>query len=477
MPNAAHDPWTAVLIGHQWPADAALHALDAGARNRHGVATAFDSYAQSLQSNSRNHLAAQEGLTAHHTREAFASGERHARMIAEKNIARKGALQQAHSTTRELRSQLSEIAERSHGRIRTILDSRIPQTEKFAHLVDLVTAARCEANVRAAACTQAMFGSIQSVLNESRSGMTARQFAAMHGVVPEINSTPTCSEAIRRDVAAALKKVGDHPNVPEPTRSPAGPGGPGRARPWASYGHGIHETTTVTALKSHSARTGPIPVGGTALLTAAGRDREIAESVSASDRRLRRILEFVARQEPLLRWGVGDHTDGKTYLATDLAGGWIPPTVVVPLGLGLPSPAGHGGDLQSLIGRATRSMVHEPGHPLPAVVEQFAAQRVSSTARVDGLELRLVQAIRSRAGLPPLASTLARALCARTGFGGHEARGVTDYLRFIGRKVVHSYPAAVDTADVGNWQLMASVDALLRDEPLQAAYHFEWFRA
>ena len=62
--------------------------------------------------------------------------------------------------------------------------------------------------------------------------------------------------------------------------------------------------------------------------------------------RLERLLKFVARQEPGLRWAVGNREDGTTLLVTDLAHGWIPPGITLPADVRLlePAPAhGHRG--------------------------------------------------------------------------------------------------------------------------------------
>lgn len=45
----------------------------------------------------------------------------------------------------------------------------------------------------------------------------------------------------------------------------------------------------------------------------------------SDEQRAQRLLGFVARQEPGLRWAVGVLADGSTLLVTDIAHGWIPP--------------------------------------------------------------------------------------------------------------------------------------------------------
>jgi hypothetical protein len=43
--------------------------------------------------------------------------------------------------------------------------------------------------------------------------------------------------------------------------------------------------------------------------------------------------------------------------------------------------------------------------------------------------------------------------------------------------VLDSYPDAVDGQDVGNWQLLAAIDALLDHDKVSANYHLAWFLA
>ena len=81
---------------------------------------------------------------------------------------------------------------------------------------------------------------------------------------------------------------------------------------------------------------------------------------SAAGNRLRRLLESVARQEPALRWAVGDREDGATVLTTDLASGWIPPHIGIPVGVQLLEPGRRDGDLATLLGETvmTLSLIH-----------------------------------------------------------------------------------------------------------------------
>lgn len=209
MPDVSQGPWTSLLVGHHLPDASTLETLAAGARNRQCIAAAFDSYADSLRSTALGMLAMQEGVTAQDSRTAFSAGEAHSRSVAENNIVRKAALERAYSATAEFRSQLADIAERGNGRIRAVLDSEQPTGQQVSQIVDLLSRAQTEANIRAAACSQEMLGALQSVLDHSRitrSGVTpsAREFAAVQGQDLTNPFTAMRSETLRRHVESAL---------------------------------------------------------------------------------------------------------------------------------------------------------------------------------------------------------------------------------------------------------------------------------
>ena len=74
--------------------------------------------------------------------------------------------------------------------------------------------------------------------------------------------------------------------------------------------------------------------------------------------RLARLLDFMARQVPSLRWAVGDRADGTTVLVTDLAHGWIPPGVTLPVDVKLLAPAKRTGRIRELLGDVARSVAY-----------------------------------------------------------------------------------------------------------------------
>ena len=237
---------------------------------------------------------------------------------------------------------------------------------------------------------------------------------------------------------------------------------------------------TVTALAHssmvrHQAPAAPTPPAVVAYEGAAG---------SVSETRLRRILNSVARQEPTLGWAVGDRQDESTVLVTDLASGWIPPHIDIPAGVTLLEPGRRAGGLMALLDGAVLTATYLPGRGPgrdPAFADENEPIPVSSyarhTAAVDDLGWELSQATRGRDGLPRLAHTLARAAAAGTGCLDSEIALLREQLRAVARDVLDNYPATDSGTEVGNWQLMACVEALIDGDCTLANYHFSWFQA
>ncbi|KDE99726.1 hypothetical protein Y900_012465 [Mycolicibacterium aromaticivorans JS19b1 = JCM 16368] len=195
------------------------------------------------------------------------------------------------------------------------------------------------------------------------------------------------------------------------------------------------------------------------------------------DRRLESVLEFVARQEPGLRWAVGERADGTIVLVTDLAHGWIPPGVAVPAGVGLLPPARRGGRVGELLGDVVRSAVYHPGDPFgggrTATATSLEARELP---RVHDLGWKLVEATHWRDGLPRIVHTLAKAGAARTGVLDAEVdvlRVHSDTARY---QLMAQYPD-VDAALLSNCLLLAATEAIVLSDEVSANYHFGWFEA
>ncbi len=217
---------------------------------------------------------------------------------------------------------------------------------------------------------------------------------------------------------------------------------------------------------------------GSAAVTAGDRPTAMPAARPASEIRLNRLLSAVARQQPRLRWAVGDLADGDTVLVTDLAGGWIPPGIDIPAGVRLLQPAGGTGDLVTLLGPATSRLTYQPGqrlHPADGDEPIPMSRTARQSTPVDDLGWRLTRATKWRDGLPRLAHTIARAASARSGVLDSEVELLGEHLASITRSVLDRYPDPTAGPDIGNWQLLAAIDAVLLGETITADYHFGWF--
>ncbi|MGO9385104.1 MAG: DUF5631 domain-containing protein [Mycobacterium sp.] len=216
------------------------------------------------------------------------------------------------------------------------------------------------------------------------------------------------------------------------------------------------------------------PESGAAIPAAppAGIDTE-----SASER-LQRLLAFVVRQEPRLRWAIGDCTDGTTVLVTDLAHGWIPPDITLPAGVRLLGPGRRGGKVPALVGDATRVVTYTPGDPVGRPTD-FAATEPSVEPRelpvIDDLGWELGRATHWRDGLPRMAHTLAKAAAGGTGVVDEEADVLRVHLDTARYQLLHQYPD-VEPALLLNCLLLAATEACVAGDSVSANYHLAWFR-
>jgi Family of unknown function (DUF5632)/Family of unknown function (DUF5631) len=216
-------------------------------------------------------------------------------------------------------------------------------------------------------------------------------------------------------------------------------------------------------------------------VTAAGAAAGAASAHAAAQARLQRLVDFVARQEPRLRWAAGDRSDGTTVLVTDLASGWIPPAIEIPSVVQLLDPADRRGDIESLLGEVTVAAGYAPTHYLPAAEDDTepipTSPRPRQVPAVEELGWELGQATKWRDGLPQMAHTLAKAASTGTGVIGTEVDLLQEHLTTLREQVLNSYPEDVDAAAVANWQLLASIDTLAAADTIGANYHFAWFQA
>jgi hypothetical protein len=194
--------------------------------------------------------------------------------------------------------------------------------------------------------------------------------------------------------------------------------------------------------------------------------------------RLQRLLQFVARQEPALRWAVGNRDDGTTVLLTDLAHGWIPPGITLPADVQLLEPARRKGAATALLGNTTLAVTYAPGDPLGWATD-YAVTDTSSQPRdlpaVDDLGWVLSEATHWRDGLPRLVNTLAKAGAAGTGIVDAEIDILRVYLDTSRYQLLAQYPD-VDAGLLLNCLLLAATEGIATKNQLNANYHFAWFR-
>jgi hypothetical protein len=201
------------------------------------------------------------------------------------------------------------------------------------------------------------------------------------------------------------------------------------------------------------------------------------EAESDADR-LRRLVAFVARQEPRLNWAVGDYEDGTTVLVSDLAHGWIPPGIKLPAGVRLLEPGRRTGRASALIGDTTRAATYAPGDPLGWSTD-FAATPSSVQPRelpaVEDLRWQLIQATHWRDRMPRIVHTLAKAAAARTGVVDDEVDLLRVHLDTERYRLLDQSPD-VDPALLLNCLLVAATEGIVTGDSISANYHFAWFR-
>jgi len=250
---------------------------------------------------------------------------------------------------------------------------------------------------------------------------------------------------------------------------PSAGGGPGVGQPAA------------TVVRQPGGLPTPAPPGvGTesAIASAGGALAGALSADATARRRLQRIVAAVADQQPRLNWAVGDRADDTTVLVTDLASGWIPPGIEIPSAVTLLEPARRRGDIEALLGEVTLAAATQAGHYRPESETDEpmpTSPRPRRAPEVEDLGWELNQATLYRDGLTRLAHTLATAASRGTGVLESEAEELHNQLTALADRVLDSYPDHVDAADLGNWQLLAAIEALVNGDKAAANYHLAWF--
>jgi hypothetical protein len=205
---------------------------------------------------------------------------------------------------------------------------------------------------------------------------------------------------------------------------------------------------------------------------------EAAAEPESDLERLQRLLGCVARQEPGLRWAVGDREDGTTVLVTDLAHGWVPPRIALPAGVRLLEPRWRTGNAAALLGPTTLSATYTPGDPLGWAAESDITEssvQPREIPEVDDLGWLLSEATHWRDGLPRIVHTLAKAGAAGTGVVDLELEVLRVHLEITRYHLVAQYPD-VDAALLLNCLLLAATEGIATSDRISANYHFAWFQ-
>jgi hypothetical protein len=209
------------------------------------------------------------------------------------------------------------------------------------------------------------------------------------------------------------------------------------------------------------------------------RNLPVVEPTESDAERLARLLKFVARQEPGLRWAVGIRDDGSTVLVTDLAHGWIPSGLTLPADVQLLEPARRTGNARALLGPTTLSATYAPGDPLGWATD-YEVTETSGRARelpvIEDLGWLLSEATHWRDGLPGLVHTLAKAGAAGTGVVEAEIDILRVYLDTSRYQLLAQYPD-VDPGLLLNCLLLAATDGIATQDRVSANYHYAWFQS
>jgi Family of unknown function (DUF5631)/Family of unknown function (DUF5632) len=271
---------------------------------------------------------------------------------------------------------------------------------------------------------------------------------------------------VLEEIAMVLQEIAPLAQAPV-DHAPRQPPSPRRTEP------AVDELPTQTPAARHEEPSVP-PVDDAATA------RQPAPPVESESKRerLERLLKFVARQEPGLRWAVGNREDGTTLLVTDLAHGWIPPGITLPAEVRLLEPGRRTGNAAALLGQTTMSATYAPGDPLGWATD-YDISDTSSQPRelpaVDDLGWLVGEATHWRDGLPRMVHTLAKAGAAGTGVVDAEIDILRVYVDTSRYQLFAQYPD-IDAGSLLNCLLLAATEGIAAGNPVNANYHFAWFQ-
>jgi Family of unknown function (DUF5631)/Family of unknown function (DUF5632) len=203
-----------------------------------------------------------------------------------------------------------------------------------------------------------------------------------------------------------------------------------------------------------------------------------AADSEAERERLERLLKFVARQEPGLRWAIGNREDGTTLLVTDLAHGWIPPGITLPTEVQLLPPDRRTGNAAALLRPTTLLVTYAPSDSLGWAADYDVTDtsvQPRELAPIDDLGWVLSEATHWRDGLPRMVHTLAKAGAGGTGVIDAEIDILRVYLDTSRYQLFAQYPD-IDSGLLLNCLLLAATEGIATGNLVNANYHFAWFQ-
>jgi hypothetical protein len=249
--------------------------------------------------------------------------------------------------------------------------------------------------------------------------------------------------------------------------------------PATEFGWNYPDTVDVPPLVMDAEPVRKVDVAPAAPDSTYGEAKITSPAVESAEQRVKRLMRYVARQEPGLRWGACDR-DGATLLVTDLAYGWIPPGIHLPPGVELLAPQRRDGTVATFLHDTVVSALYAPGESLGGISRSEEPTTPSDTPRLlympDDLGAQLVTATQGRTGLPRLTHALAAAVADGAAIPEAEIDVLRVHLDTARYQLLGSYPG-LDQALLLNCLLLAATEAIATGDPVAANYRFAWFRA
>lgn len=277
------------------------------------------------------------------------------------------------------------------------------------------------------------------------------------------------------------------PVVSAPSVASSVPAGPAAGAPVAPSSGSTHSAggslvSSVDRSAAASTGSGAATAGAGVASAAAGAVAGDAGRHSVERQATQRKVDAVARQVSALEWAAGIREDGKTLLVTDLACGWIPPVVKLPVGVALLAPARRrsGVGAVGLLGSVSAAAVFQPrgyvAKPGPDEVALTGDRVARQVPEIDELGPALVDLVRRRDGLPRWVQTVARAASRRTGLAPNEFELLAERLDETEKAVLGAYQQGGNefSDQVVNWMLLAAIEALLQGHRGISQYHLAW---